>query len=148
MGREEILQQFSAHLGYSKDESNMLAEDEPRMRFAEALGAASVEYLIVAEVLRAANCNSGYAPGDRFVLDAAGNFIAKRCPARLCVYLVSQLALPVALINERFCAGLPPGGFHFMRQVQCLDAGVACKGYGGVLVEISAVRRRDFLKAG
>lgn len=148
MGREETLQQFAAHLGYSQDEANLLAEDEPRMRFAEALGAASVEYLIIAEVLRASNCNSGYAPGDRFVLDAAGNFIAKRCPARLCVYLLSQLALPVALINERFCAGLPPSEIHFMRQVHCLDTGVACKGYGGVLVEVSAIRRQDFLKGG
>lgn len=148
MERDETLQRFAAHLGYSREEADLLAQDEPRLRFAEALAAANAEQLIVAEVLRAANCNSGYVPGDRFVLDAAGNFIAKRCPARLCVYLVSQLALPVALINERFCAGLPPNEIHFMRQIHCLDTGVACKGYGGVLVEISAVRRRDFLKGG
>ncbi len=107
---------------------------------------ASGEYLITAEVLRADNCNSGYKPGDIFVLDAVGNFIAKRCPQRLCVYLVSQLALPVALINERFCTGDNPEGFHFMRQVHCLDHGVDCKGYGGVLVEVKPVKRREFLK--
>lgn len=144
----DVLRTFSEHLGYSEAESALIAADGPRVRFAEALGAASAEYLIVATVLRAANCNSGYAPGDRFVLDPAGNFIAKRCPARLCVYLLSQLALPVALINERFCAGLPPGDFHFMRQVHCLDTGVGCKGYGGVLLEVTAPRRRDFLKGG
>ncbi|MBU1229217.1 MAG: hypothetical protein KKA55_06205 [Proteobacteria bacterium] len=146
MDRTDVLRKFSEHLGYNEDETALVAADVARARFAEAHFTTALEFLIVATVLRAANCNSGYAPGDRFVLDAAGNFIAKRCPQRLCVYLVSQLALPVALINERFCAGLPPEGFHFMRQVHCLDTGVACKGYGGVLVEITAVSRRAFLK--
>lgn len=146
MDRMDVLRKFSEHLGYSEDETALVAADEARARFAEVHLTTASEYLLVATVLHAANCNSGYAPGDRFVLDALGNFIAKRCPQRLCVFLVSQLALPVALINERFCAGLPPEGIHFMRQVHCLDTGVACKGYGSVLVEITAVRRREFLK--
>lgn len=148
MDSSNALRRFVERLDYSEDEAALVAGDEPRTRFAVAMDTAVSEYLIVATVLRAANCNSGYAPGDRFVLDAAGNFIAKRCPQRLCVYLVSQLALPVALINERLSEGLPPQGIHFMRHVHCLDTGVACKGYGGVLVEITPVRRRDFLKSG
>lgn len=148
MDRTELLKRFTIHLGYSEAQAAALAADEPRARFVEALGTVGAEYLILAEVLRAENCNSGYVPGDRFVLDVAGNLISKRCPQRLCVFLVSQLALPVALMNERLCAGLEPSGIFFMRQVHCLDTGAACKGYGGVLVEISAIRRRDFLKAG
>ena len=148
MDRTELLQRFAKHLGYSEAQAAALAADGPRARFVEALSAASAEYLFVAEVLRAEHCNSGYRPGDRFVLDAAGNLISKRCPQRLCVFLVSQLALPVALMNERLCAGLEPSGIFFMRQTRCLDTGVACKGYGEVLVEVRAVLRRDFLKAG
>lgn len=145
MDQSEMARRFAEHLGYTEDEAALLAGDEPRLRFAQAVSAAGAEYLITATVLRAANCNSGYVAGDTFVLDVAGNFIAKRCPPRLCVYLVSQLALPVALINERLCAGQNPAGIHFMRQTHCLDTGVACKGYGGVLVEVAPVRRADFL---
>ncbi|BBD08657.1 hypothetical protein [Desulfovibrio ferrophilus] len=147
MGREEILERFNKYLEYNSDEAAMVAADEPRARFIEALAEASGQYLIVVEVLESANCNSGYNVGDQFVLDVAGNFIAKRCPQRMCVYLISQLALPLGLMNERFCAGLDPNGIHFMRRVNCLDAGVACKGYGAVQVGISAVPRREFLKA-
>lgn len=147
MKRDEILKRFNEHLGYGPGEAAAVAADEPRARFIEALSQAAGKYLILAEVVSSANCNSGYASGDRFVLDVAGNFIADRCPRRMCVYLLSQLALPLGLMNERFCAGLEPNGIHLMRRVNCLDAGVACKGYGTVQVAVSAVDRREFLKA-
>lgn len=146
MDRGKALEAFSKKLGYTQSEAKEIACDEPRARFAEALVKASGEYLLVAEVVKSNNCNSGYKVGDQFVLDAAGNFISKRCPQRLCVYLVSQLALPVALINERFCADVPPEDIHFMRLAHCLDQGVDCKGYGGVMVEVRPEKRREFLK--
>jgi uncharacterized repeat protein (TIGR04076 family) len=101
----------------------------------------AARYSIVAEVIKARHCNSGYKVGDRFVLDVDGNFIAKLCPPRLCVYLVSQLTVPVALINERFSEGLDPNQFHFMHQVRCPDAGVDCAGYGEVRLEVKVVPR-------
>ena len=90
---------------------------------------------------RARNCNSGYQAGDKFILDVDGNFITKFCPPRLCVYAISQLAVPVALINERLSEGLDPNQFHFMHQVRCLDVGVACGGYGEVRFEVKVVPR-------
>ena len=95
-----------------------------------------------AEVVEARHCNSGYKTGDKFILDIDGNFISKLCPKRLCVYLVSQLAIPVALINERVREGLAPNGFHFMHIVKCLDAGVECKGYGETTVKVAVVERK------
>jgi hypothetical protein len=71
-----------------------------------------------------------------------GNLIANLCPKRLCVYLVAQLALPVALINERLGEGLDPNQFHFTRQVRCPDVGVECGGYGQVELRVSVVPRR------
>ena len=62
-------------------------------------------------------------------------------PPRLCVYAISQLAVPVALINERLSEGLDPNQFHFMHQVRCLDVGVECGGYGEVMLEIKVVPR-------
>ena len=102
----------------------------------------AARYSIVAEVVKARNCNSGYRVGDRFILDVDGNFIPKLCPRRLCVYLLSQLAVPVALINERLSEGLDPNLFHFMHQVRCPDAGVDCGGYGEVRLEIKVVTPR------
>jgi hypothetical protein len=54
---------------------------------------------------------------------------------------VSQLAVPVALINERLSEGLEPNGFHFMHRVRCLDAGVECAGYGEVMLEVKVIPR-------
>ena len=70
-----------------------------------------------------------------------GNFITKRCPKKMCVYLISQLAIPVALINERLSEALDPADFHFMRYVKCLDAGVDCLGYGEVMMQVRVIPR-------
>ena len=60
----------------------------------------------------------------------------------MCVYLVSQLVVPVALINERLSEGLKPNDFHFMRQVRCTDVGVECMGYGEVRLGIEVIPRK------
>lgn len=88
------------------------------------------------------NCNSGHLAGQKILLDVDGNFLSKLCPDKMCVYLLSQLVVPVALINERLSEDLTPNDFHFMRQVQCPDAGVACMGYGQVRLKVSVVPRR------
>jgi hypothetical protein len=53
-----------------------------------------------------------------------GNCITELCPNRMCVYLISQLTIPAALISERLSEGLEPNDFHFVRQLRCLDSGV------------------------
>ncbi len=59
----------------------------------------------------------------------------------MCVYLISELTIPVALINERLSEGHDPNGFHFMRYVRCLDVGVQCLGYGEAMLRVQAVPR-------
>jgi hypothetical protein len=59
----------------------------------------------------------------------------------MCVYLISQLTVPIAVINERFSEGLSPNDFHFMRYVRCPDVGVDCMGYGEVMLKIQVVQR-------
>ena len=54
----------------------------------------------------------------------------------MCLYLISQLTIPVALINERISEALDPNDFHFMRYVRCPDAGVECYGYGEVMLKV------------
>jgi hypothetical protein len=141
MEDSKALKRFGELVGYTEADLQHFQPGDPRIRQMERLGRAVARYSIAAAVVSARNCNSRYQPGDTFILDVDGNFITKYCPAKLCVYLISQLAVPVALINERLSEGLDPNQFHFMHQVRCLDAGVECGGYGEVKLEVKVVPR-------
>ena len=142
MEENKTLRRYAARVGYTDEEMEQFPDGDPRRRLIEGLAQVAARYSIVAEVVQARHCNSGYRVGDKFVLDVAGNFLSELCPKRLCVYLVSQLAVPVALINERLSEGLDPNLFHFMHQVRCPDAGVDCAGYGEVRLAIKVVTPR------
>jgi hypothetical protein len=135
------VKRFASRVGMSAEEAKLIGPDDPRARHIRRLAEAAPRYAIVAEVVSSRACNSGYRPGDRFVLDVDGNFISKLCPKRMCVYLVGQLTVPVALINERLSEGLDPNQFHFMRQVNCTDCGVERQGYGQVGLKVSVKPR-------
>ncbi len=132
---------FAKRVGYSPDEIKTFKEGGHRVRHVERLSAASQSCSIQVEIVGSENCNSRHTIGQRLVLDADGNFISALCPKRVCVYLVSQLNLPVALINERLSEGLDPQDFHFARQISCQDVGVECMGYGKVVAKVEVVRR-------
>jgi len=138
---EKILKRFAKKVGYSMEEIALFKEGDPRLRQMRKLAEAAPRYSIEARVIKGKNCNTGYKTGDRFILDVDGNFLTKLCPPKMCVYLTSQLIVPVALINERLSESLDPNNFHFMHFVRCLDAGVECAGYGEVMLEVKAVPR-------
>jgi uncharacterized repeat protein (TIGR04076 family) len=142
MEENKTIRRYAGRVGYTDEETAGIKAGDPRLRQINELARVAARYSIVAEVVKARHCNSGYKVGDRFVLDVDGNFITKLCPSRLCVYLMSQLTIPVALINERFSEGLDPNQFHFTHFVRCPDTGVECGGYGEVMVEIKAVTPR------
>ncbi|MCF8043932.1 MAG: hypothetical protein K9K65_15470 [Desulfarculaceae bacterium] len=141
MSDTNVVKEFARRVGMSTQEAELIAPDDSRARHIKRLAEASSRYSIQAEVVSSVACNTGYRPGDRFVLDVDGNFISKLCPKRLCVYLVGQLTVPVALINERLSEGLDPNQFHFMRQVNCTDCGVQGQGYGQVRLKVSVKPR-------
>ena len=141
MDEKKALKRFGNRVGYTPEEMELFQEGDPRLRQMHRLAQAAPKYSIVAEVVQAKNCNSGYQVGDKFALDVDGNFIAKLCPERLCVYAMGQFVVPVALINERVSEGLDPNHFHFMKVVQCPDMGVDCAGYGQVRFEMKVVPR-------
>jgi len=138
---EEIIKKYGQRVGYTDSELERFHEGGHRIRQVKRLSQAASKYSIQAEVVDARHCNSGYKTGQTFTLDVDGNFISKLCPKRMCVYLVSQLAIPVALINERLSEGLEPGDFHFIRYVRCPDTGVECYGYGEVMLKVRVVPR-------
>jgi hypothetical protein len=138
---ERSLRRYAARVGYTDSEAEAFREGGHRTRQVVRLSEAAARWSIEAEVVASRHCNSGHEKGQKLVMDVAGNFITKLCPSRMCVYLVSQLTVPVGLINERLSEGLDPNDFHFMRYVRCPDAGVECLGYGEVMLKVQAVPR-------
>ena len=141
MDDNDIIKKFGQRINYNDSEMKLLAEGGHRIRHLEHLARTGPLYSIQAEVIKSRHCNSGHDVGQKLILDVDGNFITKLCPKKLCVYLVSQLTLPVAMINERLSEGLAPNDFHFMRYVKCLDAGVECLGFGEVMVKVTVIPR-------
>jgi len=142
MSATEILKKFGDRVGYTESDLDKFQDNDTRVRHMGKMATAFALYSIEAEVVESRHCNSGHKVGDKFVLDADGNFITRLCPKKMCVYVVSQLAIPVALINERLSEGLDPNEFHFMHQVRCLDVGVDCSGYGGIRLRVGVVPRK------
>jgi hypothetical protein len=138
---EKLIQRYGQRVGYTEEEVERFHEGGHRIRQVSRLSRAAAKYSIQAEVVSSKNCNSGHTVGQTFILDVDGNFITKLCPKRICVYLISQLTIPVALINERLSEGLEPNDFHFMRYIRCLDCGVDCYGYGEVMLNVQVVPR-------
>ena len=136
------LKHYAQRVGYTAAEMDKFRDGGHRLRQVNRLAEAASQYSIEVEVVKALNCNSGHCEGQKLILDVDGNLITKLCPKKVCVYLVSQLTVPIALINERLSEGLEPNEFHFMRLVRCPDAGVECLGYGEVMVKIQAIPRR------
>lgn len=141
MSEEKVITKYGERVGYTDSEIEKFYEGGHRIRQVSCLSRAAAKYSIQAEVINSKNCNSGHTVGQTFILDVDGNFITKLCPNRMCVYLISQLTIPVALINERLSEGLEPNDFHFMRHVRCPDTGVDCYGYGEVMLKVQVVSR-------
>lgn len=138
---EEIVQKYGQRVGYTESEVEKFHEGGHRIRQVKRLSQVASLYSIEAAVIHARHCNSGHTIGQKFILDVDGNFISKLCPKKMCVYLISQLMIPVALINERLSEDLGPNDFHFMRFVRCPDVGIECYGYGEVKVQVKVVPR-------
>ena len=143
---DDVITNYARRVGYSDDDLAQFRDRGHRVRHVERLVAAAPLYSIVAEVVFSRHCNTGHTVGQKIVMDVDGSLITKLCPKKMCVYLVSQLTIPVALINERLSEGHDPRDFHFMRQVRCPDPGVDCLGYGEVRCEVR-VEPRDAVEA-
>lgn len=138
---EDAVKRYGLRVKYSDKEMAQFLEKGHRLRHVKQLSKAAPLYSIEAKVITSRHCNSGHIEGQKFILDIDGNFITKHCPNKMCVYLVSQLIVPVALINERLSEGHEPNDFHFMRYVRCPDAGVECLGYGEVMLRVRVIPR-------
>lgn len=141
MVEQKVIRKYGKRVGYTEAEVEKFHEGGHRTRQVLRLSGAAAKYSIKAEVVKSKNCNSGHIVGQTLILDVDGNLISKLCPKKVCVYLISQLMIPVALINERLSESLEPNDFHFMRYLRCPDTGVDCYGYGEVMLKVQVVPR-------
>lgn len=138
---ERLIKKYAEIVGYTEAEIEKFHDGGHRIRHVSRLSRAASKFSIQVEVARSKNCNSGHVTGQTFTLDLDGNLITRLCPDKMCIYLLSQFTIPVALINERLSEGLKPDDFHFMRHLRCPDTGVDCLGYGEVMAEVRIVPR-------
>lgn len=124
-------------LGYSDDEMAAFRA-QPRNTDVLSRGLAQRKKTIVLEVVEAHGCNSGHAAGDRFYFDVQGNLLTAHSPERVCVHALGAMATLIYAAQELIYAGVDPNAMRFNR-ISCPDVGLACGGWGRVVLEIGLV---------
>ena len=63
---------------------------------------------IIFEVVQARNCNVGHKVGHKFYFNGEGYMITRRCPDKICPFLMPFMSRMMWLIQERLYEGLDP----------------------------------------
>ena len=138
---EGIWKFFQQHLEYSDAELEQFKsrpQNEDIIKMAPLL----MNKTLIAEVKESSGCNSRHRVGDRFFFDGAGNLLTRQGPSRICVHALAALSGAIYAANEVFYAGGDPNRMKFNR-VACFDVGVACGGWGRVVLELSLTDRQE-----
>jgi uncharacterized repeat protein (TIGR04076 family) len=126
-------------LGYSDEEMELFLAD-PRNREVLEKGAGLFNKTIVVEVKESHGCFLGHKAGDKLYFDGGGAVITSRCPKKICTLALSALAPQLFAVAELYYAGIDPNDMRFSR-VGCPDVGLACGGWGHVVMELSVTDR-------
>lgn len=138
---DQIWELMKAHLGYTDEEFKKFRADE-RNATVLAHGPEMVGKTIVMEVVESTGCNSQHTRGTRFYFTGDGNLITKMSPSRVCAFIMSPMAQAVFTMQELLYAGVDPNTMCFKR-AGCFDVGVACGGWGKVVMEARMMDRAD-----
>ncbi|MBN1219723.1 MAG: TIGR04076 family protein [Anaerolineae bacterium] len=122
-------------LGYSDEEMETFRQN-PRNEDVLSKVPILMNKNIVAEVIEAHGCNSQHKVGDKFYFDGAGNLLTKYCPKRVCIHALSAVSPLIFAANELLYAGIDPNEMRFKRAGCTADVGLACGGWGRVVMEI------------
>jgi hypothetical protein len=68
--------------------------------------------------------------------DGAGNLLTQRGPKKICVHALSAISPLVFAANELVYAGVDPNQMCFKHAACTADVGLACGGWGRVVVEL------------
>lgn len=123
-------------LGYSDEEMAEFRNNPKSEKLVNGAGK-MMATRFTAEVIEAHGCFSGHKPGQKIVLDGAGNLIPDQSPKRMCIYMLYNLAPLVFASQELIYAGSDPADLMFNR-CACIDVGRKCGGLGRVVLELKA----------
>lgn len=138
---EEFLKLLEKRLKLTTEEFEVLKKNPRFERLFENAIAAS-RYTIVAEVVDAKGCHSGYQRGDKFYFDSAGNLLTKYSPERVCSFIFPNLVALINVLFENLMNGRDPNEVIFNR-TGCFDVGPNCGGWGHIILEVKAVLRTE-----
>lgn len=127
-------------LGYSDEEIKEFREN-PRNEDILSKVPELMNKTIVAEVVESHGCNSQHKVGDRLYFDSAGNLLTALSPKRICIYALNAIVPQVFTATEFLYAGADPSEIRFKRS-GCFDVGVACGGWGRIVLEIRTEDRK------
>jgi uncharacterized repeat protein (TIGR04076 family) len=127
-------------LGYNEGEMKEF-RDNPRNEDILSRVPDLINKTIIAEVVDSHGCNSQHKVGDKFHFDSAGNLLTALSPKRICVYALSAVTLQIFTATEFLYAGVDPNQMRFKRAA-CFDVGIACGGWGRVVLEIRVEDRK------
>jgi uncharacterized repeat protein (TIGR04076 family) len=127
-------------LGYDKEQMESFRNDARNEKVLSAVPTL-LSKTLVAEVVDAHGCNSQHQVGDKFYFDGAGNLLTRRGPKKICVHALSAISPLVFAANELVFAGVDPNEMCFKRAACTADVGLACGGWGRVVVELRAQER-------
>jgi uncharacterized repeat protein (TIGR04076 family) len=133
-------QMIQKRLGYN-DEEMKIFQDNPRNEDILSKVPDLMNKTIIAEVVDSHGCNSQHKVGDKFYFDSAGNLLTALSPKRICIYAVSVIMPQIFTATEFLYAGTDPNEMRFKR-AGCFDVGVACGGWGRIVLELKVEDRR------
>jgi len=129
------------HLGYSNDEMELFKAN-PKNEEVIDKGKELLAKEIIVEVVSSKGCNSHHEEGDKITFDGAGNLLAEKSPAKICIFALNAITPLIYAANELFYAGVDPNTMRFKR-ASCIDVGVQCGGWGQISLEISMTDKRE-----
>jgi uncharacterized repeat protein (TIGR04076 family) len=127
-------------LGYNDEEMKEF-RDNPRNEDILSRVPELINKTIIAEVVDSHGCNSQHKVGDKFHFDSAGNLLTALSPKRICVYALSVITPQIFTATEFLYAGVDPNQMRF-KHAACFDVGIACGGWGRVVLEIRVEDRK------
>ena len=136
---ERLWRIMQKRLGYTDDEAQKFREN-PRNEEVLVRSGELISKVIIFEVVEAHGCNSRYKVGDKLYFDGAGNLITELCPKKVCAFSLSSPIALIFAVSEMVYAGVDPNEMLFKR-VDCFDVGLACGGWGRVVMEMSVEER-------
>jgi len=127
-------------LGYNDEEMKKF-RDNPRNEEILSKVPELMNKTIIAEVVESHGCNSQHKIGDKFYFDSAGNLLTALSPKRICIYALNAIVPQIFTATEFLYAGADPNEMRFKR-AGCFDVGVACEGWGHIVMEIRVEDRK------